>query len=73
MNSRRNDSDLEFLLVNYENNLNEDVGLFVTEDGLLCEQISNMEVPINGLYHTIVEEQGCTGVLIVDYKHQAFY
>ena len=62
--------DLIFALINYNNNLNEAVGLKIDPAGRLIEDIGSEIHLIEGVYVDIIPHHGGEGDIVIDYIHK---
>jgi hypothetical protein len=62
--------DLVFALLNYNNNLNEAVGLQIDSTGKLIEDIGGTNCLIEGIYVDIIPHHGAEGDIVIDYIHK---
>jgi len=65
-----NKEDIIFILNNYETNLDETVGLYISDKGQLCEDLRDGHSLIQGLHHSIILEQGCYGLFFLDWAYE---
>ena len=61
--------ELSWYLTNYDNNIDESVGLVVDSNGDLIENMSNHTAVIPGIRCEVITHSACIGEIIIDYQH----